>query len=119
MSKKILICDDDQSTREGLKTILAEQYDLILCDSHVQCMECLTQDQNVGLVMLDIKMPEANGIETLKEIKEKHKSLPVALITGYSSTEIANEAAQSGADSYLTKPFKAEDILATVEKYLN
>ena len=102
-SKKILICDDEEGIRESLKLILGNHYDLILTDSGEQCLGCLDNDNNIGLVLLDIKMPKINGLEILKAIKEKHSDLSVIIVTGYKSVEAASEASSLGASGYTWK----------------
>ena len=118
MSKKILICDDEEGIRESLKLILGDHYDLILTDTGEQCLECLEHDKSVGLVLLDIKMPEVDGLDILKILKEKNPSLNVIVVTGYKSIETASEASSLGASGYIVKPFKSDEILEAVGKLI-
>jgi len=113
---KILIVDDEEGIRESLKLILSDNYELILTDSGEQALECLKHDKNIGVVLLDIKMPRMNGLEVLPKIKKTYPDKKVILVTGYKSVETASEAAKSGADGYIVKPFKAEEILRAVTK---
>ena len=117
-SKKILIIDDGEGIRESLKLILGDYYDLILTDSGEQALESLEQNNEIGLVLLDIKMPKVNGLEVLKLIKDNHPDLKVIIVSGYRSVETAAEATNLGAAGYMTKPFKSDEILETVERYL-
>jgi len=117
-NKKILICDDEEGIRESLKLILGDHYDLTLVDSGEQCLEILKNDKNIGLVLLDIKMPQVNGLEVLKCIKETHPDLKVIIITGYKSVETASEASALGAAGYIVKPFKSDEILEAVGKII-
>ena len=119
MSKKILICDDEEGIRESLKLILADDYDLILTENGEQCLECLEKAKDVGLVLIDIKMPKVNGLDTLKQIKEKQPKLKVIVVTGYKSVETAAEAVKLGAADYIVKPFKSDEILEKVRSSLN
>ena len=119
MSQKILICDDEEGIRESLKLILGDHYDLITVDSGEQCLECLKNDTSIGLVLLDIKMPKVNGLDILKAIKEKNPDLNVIIVTGYKSVETASEATALGASGYIVKPFKSDEILTVIGKYVN
>ncbi len=116
---KILICDDDEGVRESLKLILADYYDLILCDSHEQCLECLKNNKDIKLLFLDIKMPNIDGLKTLKSIQENYAGLKTVIITGYNSVDTATEAVKLGALAYIVKPFKAEKILNIAKEQLN
>ena len=117
-SQKILICDDEEGIRESLKLILADHYDLILTENGEQCLEVLEKSKDIGLVLIDIKMPKVHGLEILKKIKEKRPDLKVVIVTGYKSVETATEAVRLGASGYIVKPFKAKEILASVQKSL-
>jgi len=117
-TKKILISDDEEGIRESLKLILGDQYNLILTTDGQQCLECLENADDIGLVLLDIKMPQINGLDVLKIIKEKKPEINVVVITGYKSVETASEAVNLGASGYIVKPFKSDEILETITKHL-
>ena len=117
-SKKILICDDEEGIRESLKLILGDQYNLILTDNGEQCLESLAKDPAIGVVLLDIKMPRVHGLEVLEEIKKKFPDKKVIIVTGYKSVETATEASRLGANGYIVKPFKADEILESVGRSL-
>ena len=119
MTKRILICDDEEGIRESLKLILSDHYDLIISQDGPQCLECLHNSKDIGLVLIDIKMPKRNGLEIIKEIKEKYPKQKIIVVTGYRSVETATEAIRLGACGYIVKPFKAEEILATVKSQLS
>ena len=115
---KVLICDDEEGIRESLKLILADHYELIITENGQQCLATLKNAKDVGLVMIDIKMPKESGLDTLKKIKEAHPDLNVVVVTGYKSVETATEAVKLGACGYVVKPFKAAEILEAVKKCL-
>jgi len=115
MNKKILICDDEEGIRESLKLILSDHYDLILTNDGFQCLEVLAHSQEIALVLLDIKMPQKNGLDILKEIQQKYPQVKVVMIIGYKAVETATEAIRLGASGYIVKPFKSDEILEMVE----
>jgi DNA-binding NtrC family response regulator len=116
MSKKVLICDDEEGIRESLKLILSDHYNLLIVDSGEQALHTLANTKDVGVMLLDIKMPKVNGLDILKEIKSKHPQVKIVMVTGYRSVETAAEAARLGASGYIVKPFKSEDILETIKR---
>lgn len=119
MSKKILICDDEEGVRESLKLILGDDYELIAVDSGQQAIETLKNHQDIALALLDIKMPKVNGLDVLKVIQETRPDVKSIIITGYKSVETASEASQLGAADYITKPFESKEILEKVRKHLD
>lgn len=119
MSKKILIVDDEEGIRESLKLILGEFYELILVEDSNGCMECLEHSKDIGLVLLDIKMPNKNGLEVLKEIKSLYSDIKVIIVTGYKSVELASEVTKHGASGYIIKPFDSAEVLKSVKKIIS
>ncbi len=114
-NKKVLIVDDEEGIRESLKLILSDHYDLVLTENGEQAMDILKTAPDIGLVLIDIKMPKVNGLEVLKRIKETRPGLKVIVVTGYKSVETAAESVKLGASGYIVKPFKSEEILETVK----
>ncbi len=115
MTQQILICDDEEGIRESLKLILGDHYPLIITQDGASCLEALKNSKDVGLLLIDIKMPKRNGLDIIQEIKGKYPNLKIIVVTGYRSVETAAEAVRLGACGYIVKPFKAEEILATVK----
>ncbi len=117
--QKVLICDDEEGVRESLKLILSDHYDLIITESGEQCLQCLANAKDIGLVLVDIKMPMLDGLKTLTQIRKINRSVKVIVVTGYSFVDTANEALRLGANGYVIKPFKASEILSTVQSTLS
>lgn len=116
MGQKVLIVDDEEGIRESMKLILSDYYDLIITEDHAACMECLENSTDIGLVLLDIKMPNKNGLDVLKEIKSKYPAQKVIIVTGYKSVELAGEITKLGAVGYIVKPFDAGELREAVSK---
>ena len=114
----ILICDDERGTRESLKLILKDRYDLSFAENGVAALSMLTAGNAPALLILDIKMPKMHGLEILKRIKAEKPKLPVMIVSGYQSTEIAKEALKAGACDYIPKPFESKQILKAVAQAL-
>jgi DNA-binding NtrC family response regulator len=114
--KKVLIIDDEIGIRESLKLILSEKHELILCDNPATALDLLQNDNNIAVTLLDIKMPQVNGLDVLSEIKDKYPHVKVIMVTGYKSVDTAAEATSRGADGYIVKPFDSKEILNVVRK---
>ena len=114
---RILICDDERGVRESLKLILEREYHLAFATNGQEALEHLER-QEADLAILDIKMPQLNGLEALRALKQLRPGLRILMITGYESGDVAAEAIQLGADDYLTKPFERGKVQEKVRGLL-
>lgn len=112
---KILLVDDEKDFVEMLSMRLSEAgEDVIAAYSGQECLEKLAQSP-VDVVILDIKMPGMDGIQTLREIKGMFPLVEVILLTGHGTTETAVEGMKLGAFDYLLKPADFEDLAGKLE----
>jgi len=119
MTATIVIVDDEPDLLDLLKLILTEKTNhkiLTTTDPHQAIEWCKTY--NADVLISDLRMPEMEGIELLKIIKQMDPNLPLILITAFGSIESAVEAMRHKAFDYITKPFRKEQILMTVDKAL-
>ena len=100
---KILIVDDEKNTRDGLRRALSREYEVFTAESTVAALHVLEENQ-VDLMLSDVRMPGEDGISLLKQVREKHPSTACVLLTAYGSVETAVEAMKLGAQDFLTKP---------------
>ena len=113
----ILVCDDEEGIRESFKLILADHYQLRFANNGLEALEML-QSFSPNLMLLDIKMPKLHGMEILKQVKKLKPTLPVIIVTGYQSVEMAQEAIKNGAADYIPKPFDSKEILKVVAQII-
>jgi DNA-binding NtrC family response regulator len=110
----ILVIDDEAEIREGLELLLkTEGYQVIIADTGQSGLLRLGE-QPFDLLLLDVSLPDRNGIELLKDIRRQNPNLPIVLITAYGSIEMARAAFKSGAMDYITKPWSNDELLAQV-----
>lgn len=114
----ILICDDETGVRESLKLILERDYHLDYVHHGKEAVDYL-QKHEPDLVIMDIKMPQMNGLDALKRIRKVRRRVPILMITGYESSDVAAQAIRLGANDYLTKPFEREQVWAKVAALLS
>lgn len=93
-------------------------YEALTATSGDECLKKL-QEELVHVVILDVKMPGMDGVETLKHIKQKHPLVEVIMLTGHATAESAVEGLKLGATDYLTKPTSIEDLIAKAEEAYN
>ncbi|MBI2877786.1 MAG: sigma-54-dependent Fis family transcriptional regulator, partial [Candidatus Tectomicrobia bacterium] len=119
MSERILVVDDDQANRDVLTEILVEEgYEVVEAEDGLQAMERLKEDL-FQLVLTDLRMPQASGIEVLKRMKELDPDAIGIVFTGFGSIESAVEAMKVGAYDYIAKPFNLEEIKIVVRRALD
>jgi signal transduction histidine kinase len=115
----VLVIDDERGPRESLRMLLKNDYQVLSADSVDGGLDLLDQNE-VDVVAMDIRMPNKNGIDGLRAIREKFPFLSVVLITGFGSLETAQEAIRLGANDYIRKPYDAvemrEVILRNVQR---
>src|SRR5437773_10798936 len=110
----ILIIDDELEIRESLQTLLEfEGYEVEAAASAEQGLARIAE-RPFDLVLLDFAMPDVNGIDLLREIRERDPQLSVIMITAYGTVENAVKAMQAGADNFIQKPWDNEKLLADV-----
>jgi two-component system chemotaxis response regulator CheY len=120
MGKKILFVDDSESIREIVNfTLENEGYDVLLSDNGKNALEHLN-GQEINLIITDLRMPEMNGIELIRAIRQQHKyqRTPILFLTTESQTEKKMEAKDAGATGWIVKPFVPAKLLAAISKVI-
>jgi CheY-like chemotaxis protein len=114
--KRILVADDEMSIRLLYSEELREDgYEVFTASNGKEALEIVGKEP-LDLIILDIKMPEMNGIEVLRRIKEQHPNLPVLLSSAYS--EYKQDFGTWASEEYLVKSSDLEDLKAAVRKHL-
>ncbi|HLJ41342.1 MAG TPA: response regulator, partial [Candidatus Acidoferrales bacterium] len=110
----ILVIDDEVEIREGLQALLSsEGYTVTEAETGEAGLARLG-DQPFDLLLLDVSLPDRNGIELLREIHRRDPQLSIILITAYGSIDMARAAFKNGAQDYITKPWSNDELLSQV-----
>ncbi len=120
MEKKdvILIVDDDLDFLESISEVLKENgYRIDTAKTGSEALE-KTKDEFYALILIDVKLPDMEGIDFLKRIEETDPEMRKIIVTGYPSIENAKDALNFGAHAYLIKPLEIEDLLGTIDEQL-
>jgi len=119
VSEKILIVDDELDMLELLELIITDRtsYQVVTVSDPLKVPELL-QEGDFDLLISDLRMPQMDGMELLDRVRQIDSQLPYIILTAYGTVESAIEAMRKGALDYITKPFRQEQILLTVEKAL-
>lgn len=115
---RILVVDDDESVRKMLSVVLnKEGFDVIFASNGLMALEAF-RSHSPGIVIMDIRMPEMDGLQALAEICKMDKDAIVILMTAYAAVETAVQAMKLGAFDYVIKPFDLDEILLLVGRAL-
>jgi two-component system response regulator AtoC len=118
MKPSILIVDDDEVMQETLSSVLKKRgYEIFSVGSGNGALS-VTKKNVIDLILLDMRLPDVDGLEILKKIKEFDSDILVIMMTAYSDVQTAVSAMKSGAYHYINKPFELEELQLLVEKGL-
>lgn len=121
MKKKILIVDDSQTTRMTIEKMLGEDYDTVQATNGAEALEILRSNQDYSLIIMDINMPELNGMEFIKiqSEMEEIKQIPTMMCTTEASRPMKEQAKQYGVvKAWVIKPIIKELFLRAVDHVL-
>ena len=114
----ILVVDDEKNILTSLKTALSlEDFSVLLAGSGELALKRL-EDDDVDLVLLDVKMPGIDGIEALRRIKDRRPQIPVVMMSGHGTIQTALEAVRLGAVDFVEKPLSTERLIVTIRNAL-
>ena len=115
----ILVVDDDQNIRRVLKDLLGKEGFNVLTASDVDKALPLIDQQDLDLIVTDLKMPGKSGMDLLTLCHEKRPAVPVIMITAFGNVEAAVAAMKKGAYDFITKPFDENELLNVIEKAIS
>jgi CheY-like chemotaxis protein len=112
--KHILVVDDNEVLKMTLSRLLnVEGYTVLTASGGDEAIK-IVQNEYVDLVLLDINMPNVNGYDVLKFIKQNYPSIKVVMVTAYADLKNAVESKKLGADEFITKPFNVRELFSTI-----
>lgn len=114
---KVLVVDDDKLLQESMKDVLIDKYDVTIAGSGETAIQVL-KAQPIDLVMLDIRLPGMDGIDTLRHIREDGFEVSVIMMTAYEDVKSVIKTMKMGAFDYLVKPLDIDELEVIIEKAL-
>ena len=119
MTKRILVIDDEPDMLMLMSMIIEENtnWQVETTNNPSEGLK-MVMENDYNLVIADLKMPGLDGMEVFEELKEMKPDIPVIIITAYGSLEIADEARNKGVADFITKPFRKDSILFTMDRVL-
>ncbi|HDC4533212.1 TPA: response regulator transcription factor [Enterobacter asburiae] len=119
MKPAILVVDDDTAVCELLQDVLSEHvFSVLACHNGQDALRQVQQDPNIALVLLDMMLPDINGLQVLLQLQKQRPALPVIMLTGLGSESDVVVGLEMGADDYIGKPFNPRVVVARVKAVL-
>jgi CheY-like chemotaxis protein len=115
-AKTILVAEDEDHNYELVKIVLQKRYKLLRAHNGIEAVT-INEDEKPDLILMDIRMPGMNGLDATRIIKEVSNT-PVIALSAYAYEENIHNAKEAGCDDFMAKPFKVENLIEIVKKYL-
>ena len=115
--RTILVAEDEESNFELVRIVLQKRYRLLRAHNGIEAVT-MNEDEHPDLILMDIRMPEMNGLDATRIIKEVNHNTPVIALSAYAFDENIREALAAGCDEFMAKPFRVEDLIEICAKYI-
>ena len=115
--KTILVAEDEESNFELVRIVLQKRYRLLRAHNGIEAVT-INEDEKPDLILMDIRMPEMNGLDATRIIKEVNHDTPIVALSAYAFEENIREAKAAGCDDFMAKPFRVEDLIEICAKYV-
>lgn len=116
---KVLVAEDDQTSFLLLEEAFSDlNYNIVLAQTGVEAIKIFKENQDIDLILMDIKMPEMDGVEACKRIKKLNSNVPVIMLSAYTQPVDKQKAILAGCDDYITKPVVKKKLIAIISKYV-
>ncbi len=114
----ILVAEDEDSNYELVRIVLAKTYRLMRANNGIEAVT-MADDEHPDLILMDMRMPDMGGLDATRIIKEVNHDIPIVALSAYAFEDNIREAKEAGCDEFLAKPFRVEDLLDVVSKYVS
>ncbi|MBR4730673.1 MAG: response regulator [Prevotella sp.] len=116
--KTILVVEDEDSNYELVKIVLQKRYRLLRAHNGIEAVQ-MNEDEHPAMILMDIRMPGMNGLDATRIIKEVSHNTPVVALSAYAFDEDIRQAKAAGCDEFMSKPFRVENLIEVVRKYVD
>ena len=116
--KTILVVEDEDSNYELVKIVLQKRYRLLRAHNGIEAVQ-MNEDEHPALILMDIRMPGMNGLDATRIIKEVSHNTPIVALSAYAFDEDIRQAKAAGCDEFMSKPFRVENLIEMVRKYVD
>ena len=115
--KLILVAEDEECNYELIQNVLNNRYRILRARNGIEAVT-LNEEKHPDMILMDIRMPEMNGLDATRIIKEVNPTVPILALSAYAFQDSIQEARDAGCNEFISKPFKVEHLIETIEKYI-
>ncbi len=115
--KTILVAEDEESNYELVRIVLQQRYRLLRAHNGIEAVT-INEEEKPDLILMDIRMPEMDGLDATRIIKEVDSSTPIIALSAFAFEENIRDAKAAGCDAFMAKPFRVEDLIEITKKYI-
>jgi len=117
LMKTVLVAEDEESNFELVRIVLQKRYNLLRAHNGIEAVT-IFEEERPDLILMDIRMPEMDGLDATRIIKEVNSEVPIIALSAYAFPENIREAKMAGCDEFMAKPFKVEDLIERISHYI-
>jgi CheY-like chemotaxis protein len=115
--KTVLVAEDEESNFELVRIVLQKRYNLLRAHNGIEAVT-MNEDEHPDLILMDVRMPEMDGLDATRIIKEVDSKVPIIMLSAYAFPENIREAKAAGCDEFMAKPFNVEDLIEKIEHFI-
>ena len=115
--KTVLVVEDEESNYELIRIVLQKRYNLIHARNGIEAVT-MNEEEHPDIILMDVRMPEMDGLDATRIIKEVNNKVPIIILSAYAFPENIREAKAAGCDEFMAKPFNVEDLIEKINHFI-
>lgn len=115
--KTVLVVEDEESNYELVRIVLQKRYNLLHAHNGIEAVT-MNEEEHPDLILMDVRMPEMDGLDATRIIKEVNNKVPVIILSAFAFPENIRKAKAAGCDDFMAKPFNVEDLIEKIEHFI-
>jgi CheY-like chemotaxis protein len=115
--KTVLVVEDEESNYELVRIVLQKRYNLLRAHNGIEAV-MMNEEEHPDLILMDVRMPEMDGLDATRIIKEVNNKVPIIILSAYAFPENIREAKAAGCDEFMAKPFNVEDLIEKINHFI-
>lgn len=115
--KTVLVVEDEESNYELVRIVLQKRYNLLRAHNGIEAV-MMNEEEHPDLILMDVRMPEMDGLDATRIIKEVNSKVPIIILSAFAFPENIRKAKAAGCDEFMAKPFNVEDLIEKIEHFI-